>query len=268
VKRILLVPVLLTLSLAACRTDRVDLTYKYDAESQVRYRLTTVAEARWNIEGRRGSGAYEITYDVTETIEQVRQGNAVVGVTMEVVDFEERGLAAPGRSSFKLRLGPAGEKLEVLDLDGVPATELAQEQLALINTFRPPLPIDPMPLHGTWSGRQAFNFPNVSQEIVAEGELTALRVSDGRELAELDYAWDGPYQGTLTLPQGTAEFKGTEEVDAVAVFDLTGGFPRSQESTLVDRFDVAIQADDGSARRQGVYSAEIHSELEFLDGSG
>jgi hypothetical protein len=263
-----LVPVALCLvALSACRSDRVDLTYKYAADSEVKYRLTTVAEARWNIEGRRGSGGYEITYDVTERIEQVKQGNAVVAVTMDVVDFEERGLAAPGRSSFKIRLGPDGEKLEVLDLDGVPATELAQEQLALINTFRPPLPIEPMPLHGTWSGRQAFDFPNVSQEIVAEGELTALRVSGERELAELDYAWDGPYQGTLTLPQGTAEFKGTEEVDAVAVFDLTGGFPRSQESTLVDRFDVAIQADDGSARRTGAYSAEIHSKLDFVGGS-
>jgi hypothetical protein len=191
----------------------------------------------------------------------------VVAVEMDVVDFEERGLASPGasRNSFKLRVGPAGEKLEVLDLDGVPATDLSQERLASINTFRPPLPLDPAALHGTWPGLQTFDFPNVSQEIVTHGELTSLRKVGDREMADLAYEWTvSPYEGTLRLPQGTAEFKGNEEGSASSVFDLTGGFTRDQTSTSVDRFDVRLSANDGSAPRQGTLTQRIHSTLEFL----
>lgn len=250
----------------ACRSDRVDLAYRYRPNSQVDYRLTTSAAAEWNVEGRPGSGSYTITYDVTETIEEVEDGNAVVAVEMDVVDVVERGLTSPGSggTSFKLRLGPAGEKLEVLDLDGVPAADLGQEQLAFINTFRPPLPLDPVGLHGTWPGRQAFEFPDVSQKIVAHGELSSLKKVDDRELADLDYVWEGPYEGTLRLPQGTARFEGTEEVRASATFDLSGGFPRSQSSTTVDRFDVRLQAGDGSAPRQGTLVQQIRSELDFV----
>lgn len=267
-KRTLFVPLIaLVVVMSACRSDTVDLAYSYEEGSVLRYRMTTNAQAQWDIEGRNGAGAYEITYEITERIDSVEDGNAVVAVTMDVTDFEERGLSSPGsgQTSFKVRLGPYGEKLEVLDVDGVPAAELSQEQRALINTYRPALPLDPIALHGTWPATQALDFPNVTQEIVAQGELVSLSKDHETELATLDYSWDGPLEGTLNLPQGDARISGTEETEAVVTFDLTGGFPRSQTATTNATFDVSIEAQGGGPRSQGILTQEISSDLQFLE---
>jgi hypothetical protein len=271
VKRSTLVTTLfLIVALSACRSDKIDLSYNYEAESSISYRMTTFAHAEWNIGGNPGEGEYEITYDVTESIESVDGDSAVVAVTMDVVEFDEKGLPSPGeqRSTFKLRLGPDGEKLEVIEVDGVPASDLDQTQLAFINTYRPPLPVDPIDLRGTWLSRQAFDLPTLTQEIEPHGELVGLSEKEDGDVAELDYTWEGPLEASMTLPQGTAEIVGDERTTSSVEFDISGGFLRKQTSTTVNSFEVTVDPGDGGAPRPGTLTQNIRSDIELTEKTG
>lgn len=256
------------LFLPACRTDTVDLTYRYPPESRIQYRMTALAEAEWDIAGRQGSGAYEITFDIEETIQSVDEdGSAVVTVQMTTSDFEERGLPSPGsqRRSFRLRLGPAGEKREVLEVDGVPAVDLDRDELAFIGTYRPCLALDPVALHGTWPCQQGFQLENLSQEVVTVGELNGLTEDVDGEVAVIDYSSSGPLQLRTTLPQGSAQLDGTEETTSQARFDISEGFLRSGTSTTSSEFEVSVEPIGGGAAQTGSLSQDLKVEIELIE---
>ena len=269
-KRTLPLTLVLTglLFLPACRDDTVNLTYAYPADSSIHYRMTALAEAEWDIAGRQGSGAYEITFDIEETIQSVQEdGSAVVTVQMTTSDFEERGLPSPGseRRSFRLRLGPNGEKLEVLEVDGVPAVDLDRDELAFIGTYRPCLALDPVPLHRTWPCQQGFQLENLKQEIITVGELNGLTEDTEGEVATIGYTSSGPLRLQTTLPQGSAQLDGTEETTSEAEFDITGGFLRSGTSTTSSEFEVAVEPVGGGAAQTGSLSQDLQVEIELVE---
>jgi hypothetical protein len=268
VKRTLWLPLFaVMLAMAACRSDTIDLTYRYPEGSRTLYRMTAVAQAEWDIAGRQGSGAYEITFDIDETVESLEDGSAVVTVEMTTTDFEEQGLPSPGaqRRSFKLRLGPNGEKLEVLEVDGVPAADLDRDELSFIGTYRPCLALESVALHATWRCQQGFQLENLSQEIVTVGELNGLtRDADG-DVAEIGYSSSGPLQLQTTLPQGSAQLDGTEETTSSAEFDITEGFLRSGNSTTTSEFEVSVEPAGGGAAETGSLSQDLRVEIELVE---
>jgi hypothetical protein len=245
----------------------VELTYRYPQESRILYRMTALAEAEWDIAGRKGAGAYEITFDIDETIESVKDGSAVVTVEMTTTDFEERGLPSPGaqRRSFKLRLGPNGEKLDVLEVDGVPAADLDRDELAFIGTYRPCLALEGVALHSTWRCQQGFQLENLSQEVVTIGELTGLSEDADGEVAEIGYSSNGPLQLETELPQGSAQLDGTEETTSVAKFDIGEGFLRSGTSTTTSAFEVSVDPAGGGAAQTGSLSQQLRVQIELVE---
>ena len=254
--------------MTACRSETVGLTYAYPEDSSIHYRMTALAEAEWDIAGRQGSGAYEITFDIEETIQSVQEdGSAVVTVQMTTSDFEERGLPSPGaqRRSFRLRLGPNGEKLEVLEVDGVPAADLDRDELSFIGTYRPCLALEGVALHGTWRCQQGFQLENLSQEIVTVGELDGLTKDTQGEVAVISYSSNGPLQLETTLPQGSAQLDGTEETKSVAHFDISEGFLRSGTSTTTSEFEVAVEPAGGGAAETGSLSQDLQVEIELIE---
>lgn len=268
VKRTLGLPLLaVVLAATACRSDTVDLTYRYPVDSRTLYRMTAVAQAEWDIAGRQGAGAYEITFDIDETVESVDDGRAIVTVEMTTTDFEERGLPSPGsqRRSFKLLLGPNGEKLEVLEVDGVPAADLDRDELSFIGTYRPCLALDAVALHSTWRCQQGFQLENLTQEVVTVGELNGLAKDPDGEVAEIGYSSNGPLQLRTTLPQGSARLDGTEETTSVAEFDITEGFLRSGTSTTTSEFDVAVQPAGGGAAETGSLVQDLQVDIELVE---
>src|ERR671919_105914 len=126
-RRSVVLVTLFALLAPSCRSDEIELSYEYEAGDSLSYTMTA-----------------------TEKIESLADG-AIVTVVMEPVEVEEDGLPSPGTEdrTFKLRIGQSGEVLEVLEVDGVPASALDQEQLSLIGTYRPPLPLDPVGLDDT-----------------------------------------------------------------------------------------------------------------------
>ena len=261
---------LVVVALSACelRPDTVDLTYLYEPKSETTYEMTATADVKWNIAGRKGGGGYEITFDISEKVESVdEEGTAVVTVQMSTTGFEERGLPSPGSQnrSFKLELGPNGEKTEVLEVDGVPAADLDRDELAFIGTYRPPLPIDPVDLNATWPSVQSFQLPNLFQKVEGLSELTGLDQDEGGDVAEIDYASEGPLEFTTTLPQGTAQLKGVEETTSTAEFDISGGFLRKGASTTKSEFDVSVQPSDGRAPQQGTLVQDLRVEIELKE---
>ena len=264
-----LIPVSLVASvalLAACRSDTVDLTYRYPPDSETVYRMTAEATAEWDIAGRRGEGSYEITFEISETIESADEDSAIVMVEMRTEDFEERGLPSPGsqRRSFKLRLGPNGEKLEVLEVDGVPAADLDRDELSFIGTYRPPLPLESISLHGTWRSQQGFQLETLSQEVVTLGELTGLSRDQESEVADIEYSSRGPLELTTVLPQGTADLEGTEETTSRAELDISEGFLRSGSSTTRSDFDVSVEPSGGGAAQTGELSQDLQVDIELV----
>lgn len=259
----------LAVLMTACRTDAVDLTYRYPVDSATVYRMTAEATAEWDIAGRQGQGSYEITFEITETIESANEDSATVLVEMTTEDFEERGLPSPGAQSrsFKLRLGPNGEKLEVLEVDGVPAGDLDRDELSFIGTYRPPLPLESISLHGTWRSQQGFQLETLTQEVVTLGELDGLTEDPDGQVAEIGYSSRGPLELTTVLPQGTADLTGSEETTSQADFDISGGFLRSGSSITRSDFDVSVEPSGGGAAQTGELTQDLRVDIDLVERS-
>lgn len=261
-RRAALLVVVATL-MTACRTDTVTLEYRYDAATeQLQYVLTARAQAEWNI-GERGRGSYRVRFEVTEDIQPQPGGGAIVNVTMTPLEVEEQGLLPPGAEErrFRLELGPNGEKLDVVEVGGVPATELDDDELALIGTYRPPLPLEPVGLDDTWAAREELKLRSVSQQIATTGVLEELRRNDeGDRVAVLGYNGAGPLTHVLELPQGEATVSGDTSVGIDAEFDIDRGvllratsitegtfearvIPQGEEVPITGTLDLQLQLD-------------------------
>lgn len=236
------------LLLSACRADTIALNYRFPAGSEVVYRMEARANADWNLGGR-GAGSYEAVFEVTERVTEDEGDGAIVSVSMEPVSVDEQGLPSPGLEprSFTLRAGPNGEVLEVLEVDGVPAGVLDNDQIGLIATYRPPLPLEPVRLNGTWNAQQQLQLPSVFQQVATIGRLTRLdRDSEGR-IARLEYTGHGPLVRSLVLPQGQADLEGATELTIDADFDIDEGVLREAESSTSGTFDVRVLPPDQRA---------------------
>lgn len=256
------------LMLVACRSDTVDLTYGYEAGTELDYQMVATAHAGWDIGGR-GEGSYEITFQVSEVVESIDEGGAVVSISLNPTDVVERGLPSPGSEarSFTLRVGPNGEVLEVISVDGVEAASLDPDQLVFIGTYRPPLALEPVGLNDSWRSSQEVQVGPVFQQIVTLGTLESLDKDAEGTFALIDYRGEGPLTFTTTLPQGTAELTGSATTITTAAFDLSRDFLRSSDSTTVGHFEVRVVPAVGGAPLTGTLQLELDLDLEFLTES-
>lgn len=254
------------LALPACRPDKLTLAYQFTPNTELSYRLTADAHASWDIGGP-GSGSYTVTFDVVEKITTVDDTGAVVSVEMKPVDVEEHGLPSLGSEdrSFTLKIGPNGQVLEVIKVDGVPAAALDHDELAFIGTYRPPLPLDPVGLHQSWQARQEVNLDFVSQALTTEGRLLGLR-RDEHRLAQLGYHGRGPLTWTTTLPQGEAELAGSTTTSGSATFDVDGGYLRSASSTTRGDFTVRVSPSTGTVPVTGSLQLDLRLHIESSCG--
>lgn len=251
-----------------CRPDTVDLTYRYPAGSSITYRMHARASASWDIGGP-GRGSYDVTFDVTETVESDGGGDDVVVSVVMVPDPErvrERGLPSPGTTerSFALRINQNGEVLEVLEVDGVPAEALDPDELAFIGTYRPPLPAERIRLADTWRAERAVELDTVSQQVVTTGELEGLRRDADGRVAELRYSGRGPLVWTTTLPQGEAELTGSGTTSSTAELDMDRGSLRSAASETRGEFEVRVDPGGERAPIVGTLRLDLDLTLERL----
>lgn len=238
-----LVLVVIAVAMTSCRSDVIDMRYRFDTSvERLEYILTADASARWQI-GEPGGGSYTVRFQVDEQIEPQADGGAIVDVTMTPLEVEGDGLLPPGSEErrFRLELGPNGEKLAVLEVAGVPATDLDDDELALIGTYRPPLPLDPVGLNDTWDAEQQLSLQSVFQQIATTGVLEGLqRNSDGNRVAQLSYTGSGPLEQTLALPQGEASLTGDTSVAIDADLDVDRGVLLRATSTTEGTFDARV----------------------------
>jgi len=250
------------LVLVGCRPDAVALNYRFAPGAEVKYRMEARAVADWNL-GTEGTGSYHAVFEVTERVTEDDGNGAIVTVSMNPISVDEQGLPSPGLEprSFTLRAGPNGEVLEVLEVDGVPAGVLDNDQIGLIATYRPPLPIEPVRLNGTWNAQQQLELPSVFQQIATIGRLTRLdRDPEGR-IARLDYTGSGPLVRSLVLPQGQADLEGATELTIDADFDIDEGVLREARSSTSGTFDVRVLTPDQRAPVVGKLRLDLDVEL-------
>jgi hypothetical protein len=245
------------LGLAACRADTVELVYRFPEEAR-EYRLEAEVAGRWDIGGA-GSGSCRVVLDVTENVREQGEDTAAVEVTMTPVEIEENGLGCPRGGGFALELDPNGRVLEVLEVDGVDATELRQEEVAFIGTYRPTLPETPVALGDTWRSDPQREVGSIAQ-LAAEGELESLYMDDDGPVAELSYAGSGPLEWRANLPQGGARLAGTADTGATAKFDVDRGVLLSATSTFTGDFDVRVQP---SSNGGTPVTGTLHLELDL-----
>ncbi len=248
--------------LAACRPDTVALNYRFPTGNEIRYRMEARADASWELSGR-GQGTYRAVFEVTERVLETSNDGALVSVVMTPIDVDEEGLPSPGldERSFTLRAGPNGEVLEVIEVDGVPAGALDNDQIGLIATYRPPLPLEPTTLNGTWNADQELELPSVFQQVTTIGRLTRLdRDAQGRT-AQLDYSGSGPLVRSIALPQGQADLTGSTEIAISAHFDIDRGLLRGATSSTTGRFDVRVLPPDRRAPIVGNLRLDLDVEL-------
>ncbi|HJR44198.1 MAG TPA: hypothetical protein VJ927_01195 [Actinomycetota bacterium] len=261
--RLAVIAVLVLVTMAGCRPDTVELGYRYPAEQSISYRMKAHATASWNIGGE-GGGEYDVTFEVTETVRSSDGGSATVSVVMEPLDVEEQGLPSPGAKerSFALEIGPNGEVLEVLEVDGVAAEALDPDELAFIGTYRPPLPPEPVTLRDTWRAERQVELGAVFQQVVSTGELDGLRRDAEGKIAHLRYMGEGPLVWTTTLPQGEAELTGEAVTSSTADLDIDGGFLRAARSSTEGTFDVRVDPGGGRAPIVGTLDLDLDLTLE------
>lgn len=258
--RVVVLSLTLVVTATACRSDTVELAYRYPANGQITYRMDASASARWDIGGP-GSGSYKVAFEVTETVESSEGDGVVVSVLMVPVEVQEQGLPSPGAKerSFALRIDPNGEVLEVLEVDGVPAQALDPDELAFIGTYRPPLPLEPIKLHDTWRSEQEVQLDAVFQQVASTGELDGLRRDQVGPIALLRYSGEGPLVWTTTLPQGEAELTGSATSKSQAELDIDGGFLRAATSTTSGDFEVRV--DPGGEKAPIVGTLQLDLDL-------
>lgn len=218
----------------------MELAYRFP-DGTTKYRMEATASARWDIGGA-GRGSYRVVFDVTEEVSEDDGDSAVVTVTMSPLEVSEEGLASPGTGdrSFAIEIDRNGGVLDVLEVDGVDATDLDPDELAFIGTYRPPLPVNPVALGDGWQSEQEVEVGPVFQQLVTLGELESLyRDADG-PVAQLTYEGDGPLVWTTDLPQGSAELTGAATMEGVADFDIDAGALRSATSSTKGDFDVRV----------------------------
>jgi len=254
--------------MTSCRPDSVELQYQYDEETQhLQYVLTARAQAAWQI-GEPGRGSYEVKFQVDERIEPQGDGGAIVDVTMTPLKVQEDGLLPPGSEerSFRLELGPNGEKLDVVEVAGVPATELDDDELALIGTYRPPLPLEPVGLGDRWQSRQEVALRSVFQQVALTGVLEALRRNeDANRVAVLSYRGSGPLAHVLALPQGEARVSGNTSVSIDAEFDIDRGALLRASSTTEGSFDARVVPEGAEAPITGTLDLQLHLDIREAD---
>ena len=251
----------LSLLAAGCRPDKIPLSYSYGTTttSHLEYVMTAHADAHWNI-GEPGSGSYSVSFKVTENIETTGGGTATISVAMVPLTVKENGLLSPGseRRSFSLELGANGEKLRVLEVDGIPAADLDDDQLALIGTYRPPLPLDPVGLGDTWDAKQQLVVGSVFQQIATTGELEGLH-RDGRQhrIAELSYTGGGLVTQSLALPQGRAALQGDTDVTVSAELDIDDGALLRAASRLSGTYEARVVPSGDEAPITGALELDL-----------
>jgi hypothetical protein len=262
VKRVLLAMLLL---LPACETDKVELAYRFPADSEQSYRLHATARAEWDI-GERGSGSYEVVFRVTETVLETDGSEAVVHVVMTPTRVRESGLPSPGSEerSFTLRLDATGNVVDVIDVQGVPAERLDPAQVAFIGTYRPPLPATPQRLKGEWSDLGSLRTQSVDEQIRTHGRLVSLDRDRGGDHAELTFTGEGPLQYVTQLLQGQAELEGLSTTSIDASLNLEAGYLRSATSTIDGRFDVNVIPLEGAEPLVGELILHLDLRLEHL----
>lgn len=255
--RHLLAGVLLLVAAGACRPDTVDLGYRYP-EGALTYRMKARASAEWDIGGP-GRGSYAVTFSVTETVRSTATDSAVVTVEMEPTDVVENGLPSPGSEerSFALRIGPNGEVLEVLEVDGIEAEALDPDELIFIGTYRPPLPQERVRLGDEWEAEQEVRLGSVFQQFVTTGHLDSLDRDDRGKIARLDYAGEGPLVWNTVLPQGEAELVGSAATTSDAELDIDGGFLRSASSSTSGQFEVRVDPGGQQAPITGTLNLDL-----------
>lgn len=265
--RVVYAALMLLITATACREDSLDLNYRFEAGAELRYVMTATANAEWDIGGP-GEGSYRVTFEVLERVRSVTEDGAVVSVVMTPSEVEQEGLPSPGarERTFALRLGTDGEVVEVLEIDGVPATDLGAEERAFIGTYRPPLPPDAVSLGDEWQAEQQLQLPSVFQQINTNGEVDHLRRDEDAKIAELAYEGAGPLVWTTVLPQGAAELTGSTSIDAHAVLDVDGGFLREASSTTSGSFEVrVVRAGEEQVPLSGRLQLDLDVELEKVD---
>ena len=255
---------IVSFALTSCRSDVIDLRYRYDGEVEhLEYVLTADASAEWEI-GEPGRGSYTVRFHVDEEIEPQADGGAIVDVTMTPLDVDEEGLLPPGSEErqFRLELGPNGEKLNVLEVAGVPATDLDDDELALIGTYRPPLPLEPVGLDDTWEAEQQLSLKTVFQQIATTGVLEGLqRNSEGNRVAQLSYTGSGPLEQTLALPQGNASLTGSTSVSMDADLDVDRGVLLRATSVTEGRFDARVVPQGEEAPIVGTLELKLRLDI-------
>jgi len=262
-KRCAFILLLVAVAMTACRSDRVALKYHYESD-HLQYVLTARAEAEWRI-GEPGGGSYRVRFQVDENIQPQPDGGAIVDVTMAPLEVEENGLLPPGSEErrFRLELGPNGEKLDVVEVAGVPATEIDDDELALIGTYRPPLPLEPVGLDDTWAAREEVNLPSVSQQIATTGILEALRRNEeGNRVAVLSYDGSGPLSHVLQLPHGDATVSGDTSVAIDADFDIDRGVLLKATSVTQGTFEARVIPEGEEAPITGTLDLRLELDIQ------
>lgn len=256
---------MIVLATGGCRPDTVELAYRYPADGSVTYRMHANAQASWDIGGP-GQGSYDVTFEVTETVESTTSEDVVVSVVMVPIEVEERGLPSPGsrERAFALRIGPDGEVLEILEVDGVPAEALDADELAFIGTYRPPLPTERVRLRDTWNAEQEVDLEAVFQQVMTTGKLEGLRREEGRSVAQIAYAGEGPLVWTTDLPQGEAELTGSATTSSDAEMDIDQGLLRTASSSTTGDFDVRVAPPGQTAPIVGRLTLDLDVTLEQL----
>lgn len=250
---------------AACRTDEVELAYRFPEATELTYRLEAVARADWDI-GERGSGSYVVVFRVTETVLETEGDEAIVNVVMIPTRVRESGLPSPGSEerSFTLRVDSTGNVVDVIEVQGVPAEQLDPAQVAFIGTYRPPLPPDPQRLKDSWSDIGSLHSESVTEEIRTRGRLVALDRDEEGEHAMLRFFGRGPLLYQAELSQGQAELAGVSVTAIDATLDLEGGSLRAATSSIDGRFAVTVLPLEGAEPLEGELTLQLDLRLERL----
>jgi hypothetical protein len=266
-------PLLLVVTLTACRSDRVPLSYRLDPGLRLEHRLTLQASVVRTLAGETRREEILATFRAAqEIIGPADEGGveAAISLTPEGLEVNGRPVDIGPAQEFAVRLDPDGRVVAVEAAAGEGTEALEPVGLErILPRLRPVLPGRPVRPGDSWHSSTEFTDEEGRFALRSRSRLTQLGVAEGRDAALVRTTYESPVDRREVFSNAVAEVSGSDVGAQQAWFALAGYLVRAVgDSVGTYRVTFTPPEEEELAPVRGALRVRLHLEMQLLSATG
>lgn len=266
-----LAPLLLVAVLfPGCADPRVNLGYRLEEGTRLRYSLRLLADVERTLEDETRRERIEAVFRASqEVLEAFEGGGGRVGVTLDPISLTVNGRTqgAGSTQDFVVLLGPDGEVEDVEEpAEGGPEPLAPVGIERLLPRLRPVLPEGPVGPGDAWTSGGVLSDEDGSFSLEARSRLAALGEVLGRRAALVRTTYTSPVDRREVFANAVADLRGLDVGTQEAWFSLEGFLVRA-EGDSVGRYAVTFLPpgdDAGVEPVEGRLRVRLRTEMRLI----